>query len=121
MDCPIIKTLEITTTARLKRVQINGGYQFTDIVPAQVIDIPSPSFSQGQLRLDPLVVDMPLGVVTSVFLTSPSFFTVKLGDRKEIVTNTFSYNGEPEILTISNPNSTVICVQHVVVLAQGLV
>lgn len=119
MPCPVVQALEITTSARLKRAQVNGGYQYTDVVPNQVIEIPAPSYGQGQLQLGPNVTDLPLGTVTSLYLTSPSPFTIKMGTRDAIVTNTFSYNGEAEAVTISNPSDVKICVQHVVVLAQS--
>lgn len=120
MDCPVVQSLEITTSARLKRSQVNGGYQYTDIVPPQVTQIPTPSYGQGQLQLPAATTDLPLGTVVAAYLTSPDPFTVKLGTRDPMVTNTFSYNGTAETLTISNPNNEdKICVQHVIVLAQS--
>lgn len=120
MDCPLVQTLEITTSARLKRAQVNGGYQYTDIVPSQVNEIETPSYGQGQLLLAPSTTDMPLGTVTSAFLSCSLPFTVKLGDRDPIVTNIFAYNGDAQELKISNPSSSEkVCIQHVIVLAQS--
>lgn len=110
-----VQKVTISATATLSIPRVNGGVNVIPVIPPFEIEQESPSYCEGQLLLESNATDVPMGTVIAAFIVSDYDFTVKLGTRDPIVTKFFGYSGDGEVLTVSNPSSSPIYLQRILV------